>query len=237
LAKSQAAEWSADARQVARIVKLEEANTLLWAELDTARSKLAEVEHHERTLTSENEGLMRDLESARTTHDATVEEKALVQQAEWMKLQCFLDSIHKKLAELWRDTEASIATLGVRRAEFPTNASLSDFFKWFRTEITSMPTAFTECNENITCYPLIVVFQMLAGEGCEHLLELKRLALSYNASVLHDFPVENGQIAKKLVKNWWTKHGLPYCMQQIEEENRVSCGILFLRGTFMRVTA
>jgi hypothetical protein len=59
---------------------------------------------------------------------------------------------------------------------------------------------------------------MLAGEGCEHLPELKRLALSYDASVLLDFPVETGQIAK-LVKNWWTKHGLPYCMQKIEEEN------------------
>jgi hypothetical protein len=98
-----------------------------------------------------------------------------------------------------------------------------------------MPTAFVECNKNITCYALIGVFQMLAREGCEHLPELKRLAHSYDASVLRDFPVETGRIAKKLVKNWWTKHGLPYYMQQIEEENRVSCGILFLRGTFMCV--
>jgi hypothetical protein len=76
-----------------------------------------------------------------------------------------------------------------------------------------MPTAFSECNENVTCYALIGVFLMLVGEGCEHLSELKKLALSYDALVLRDFPVETGRTAKKLVKNWWTKHGLPYCMR------------------------
>jgi hypothetical protein len=76
-----------------------------------------------------------------------------------------------------------------------------------------MPTAFSKCNENVTCYTLIGVFLMLVGEGCEHLSELKKLALSYDALVLQDFPVETGRIAKKLVKKWWTKHGLPYCMR------------------------
>jgi hypothetical protein len=113
--------------------------------------------------------------------------------------------------------------------EFPSDASLSDFFQWFRTEVMSMPTTFVECNKNITCYAFVGVFQMLAGEGCEHLLELKKLALSCDASVLRDFPIETGWIAKKLVKNWWTKHGLPYCMQKIEEENRVSFGIQSLQ--------
>jgi hypothetical protein len=85
-----------------------------------------------------------------------------------------------------------------------------------------MPTTFVECNENITCYALIGIFHMLMGEGCEHLPELKKLALSYDASILQDFLVETDRIAKRLVKNWWAKHGLSYCMQKIEEENRVS---------------
>jgi hypothetical protein len=110
--------------------------------------------------------------------------KALVQQAEQVKLQQFQDSIRKKLAKLRRDTEASIATLGGRSAKFPIGASLSDFFKWFRKEIKWMPTAFVECNNNISCYALVGVFQMLAREGCEHLLELKRLALSCDASII-----------------------------------------------------
>jgi hypothetical protein len=119
---------------------------------------LAKVEHREWTLTSENEGLKKDLENARIGPDATVKDKAQVQKTKQTKLQWFQDSIHKKLAELWRDRGASVATLGGRSAEFPTNASLSDFFHWFRAEVTSMPTAFAECNENITCYALIGVF-------------------------------------------------------------------------------
>jgi hypothetical protein len=81
-------------------------------ELDTARSKLAEVEHHERTLTSENEGLKRDLEGACSAHEAAVKNKELVQQVEQAKLQRFQDTIRKRLAELRCDTEASAATLG-----------------------------------------------------------------------------------------------------------------------------
>jgi hypothetical protein len=40
--------------------------------------------------------------------------------------------------------------------------------------------------------------------------------------------VETSRIAKRLVKNCWTKHGLPYCMQKIEEENWVSSATLSL---------
>jgi hypothetical protein len=85
-----------------------------------------------------------------------------------------------------------------------------------------------ECNENTTCYALVGIFQMLTGEGCEHLPELKKLALSYDTSILQDFPSETSQIVKKLLKNWWNKHGLPYCMRKIEEENRMSFGIYSL---------
>jgi hypothetical protein len=193
--------------------------------LDTAHAKLAEVEHREWTLTSEK-GLKRDLEGVCIAHDVAVKDKELVQQAEQAKLQWFQDFIHKRLIELRRDTEASVAMLGRRSTEFPTSASLSNFFKWFRKEIESMPTTFMECNESVTCYTLIGVFQMLVGEGCEHLPELKKLAC--DTSVLRYFPVETGWIAKKLVKNWWTKHGLPYCMQQINEQNQISCGIYSL---------
>jgi hypothetical protein len=115
--------------------------------------------------------------------------------------------------------------LGGISSMFPTDASLSNFFEWFRREVTSMPTAFAECNENTTCYALVGIFQMLTGEGCKHLPELKKLALSYDTSVLQDFPSETGRIVKKLLKNWWNKHGLPYCMRKIEEENRMSFGM------------
>jgi predicted transcriptional regulator len=101
----------------------------LHTELDTAQSKLAEVEHRERALTSENEDLKKDLESMRTAHDDVVKEKAEVQKTECMKLHWFQDSIHKRLAEFQCNIEASVATLGGRSAEYPTSASLSDFLK------------------------------------------------------------------------------------------------------------
>jgi hypothetical protein len=54
---------------------------------------------------------------------------------------------------------------------------------------------------------------------CGHLLELKKLVLSYDNSLHHYVPDDVGHIAKRLVKNWWVKHGLSYCMQKTEEEN------------------
>jgi hypothetical protein len=61
---------------------------------------------------------------------------------------------------------------------------------------------------------------MLAGEGCEHVPELKKLAHSCDALILQNFPGEIGCIAKRLVKNGWNVHGLPYYMRKIKEANR-----------------
>jgi hypothetical protein len=103
---------SQNTQQVTRVTELEEANTSLQAEHEAACTILAKVDHRERTLTSKNEGLKRDLEGALFPHKAAMKEKELVQQAEQVQLQQFKDTIHKRLAELRRDTEASIATLG-----------------------------------------------------------------------------------------------------------------------------
>jgi hypothetical protein len=54
---------------------------------------------------------------------------------------------------------------------------------------------------------LVGVFKMLAMVECEHLPELKKLAMSCDASIMHDLPDDIGRIAKKLMRNWWTKHG------------------------------
>jgi hypothetical protein len=207
--------------------ELEEANVQLRAELDAARLKMVEldaallkmakIQRCKMALTSTYGDLKKDFENLRLSHAAAVAEKT-----ESAKLQRFRDSLRKRLAELRRDTEASVVALRGRCAEFPTNPSMFDLLEWFWAEVTMMPTAFVECNENITCYALIGIFQMLAGEGCKHLPERKELVLSCDALVLQDFPREIGWIAKRLVKNWWTKHGPSYYMQKIEEENQVS---------------
>jgi hypothetical protein len=120
--------------------------------------------------------------------------------------------------------ENSIAVLGGQFLDFPvTNATVNNMLEWFRMEVQASPTSFAECNKNITCFALASVFRMLEGVECEHLLELKKLALLCDASVLHNVPGELDKIDRKLVKYWWTEHGLPYCMQKVEkEENRVT---------------
>jgi hypothetical protein len=50
--------------------------------------------------------------------------------------------------------------------EFPVGASVPDLLEWFWVEVTAMPIAFTDCNENITCHVLIGIFKMFVGKGC-----------------------------------------------------------------------
>jgi chromosome segregation ATPase len=93
LTKSRIAEKSAVVQQNARVVQLEEANAQLLEELDAARSRLAEVEHHKHALTSDYEGLHKDFDDLRTLHDAIVKEKADLEKTECEKAQWFQNSL------------------------------------------------------------------------------------------------------------------------------------------------
>jgi Tfp pilus assembly protein PilN len=75
LTKSRIVKKSAVVQQNARMAELEEANAQLRAELNAAESRLAEIEHHEQALTLDYEGLHRDFDVLRTSHDAVVKEK------------------------------------------------------------------------------------------------------------------------------------------------------------------
>jgi chromosome segregation ATPase len=72
LTKSRIAEKSAALQHNARVAELEEANAQLLVELNTARSRVAEVEHREHALTSDYEGLRRDFDDLHTSHDTVV---------------------------------------------------------------------------------------------------------------------------------------------------------------------
>jgi hypothetical protein len=204
---------SVEVQQSLCIAELKEANAQLRAELAAAHTKLAKVEHCERTLSSDYDGLRKDFDDLRTSHAAVVQEKADLEKTEWEKAQRFQNLLRMKLAELRRNTEESVATLRGWCINFPaTNTTIFTLLDWFWTEDQAFPTAFAECNKNITCFTLVGVFKMLMRVECEHLPELKKLALSCDASILHDVSDDIGRIAKTLVKNWWTNHGLPYSM-------------------------
>jgi hypothetical protein len=72
LTKSRIAKKSMVVQQNAHVAELEEANAQLLIELNATRSRLAEVEHREQALTSDYEGLCRDFDDLRTSHDTVV---------------------------------------------------------------------------------------------------------------------------------------------------------------------
>jgi predicted nucleic acid-binding Zn-ribbon protein len=79
-------------------------------ELAAAHIKVAEVERHERSLTSDYDSLHRDF-SDLTSHIAIVKEKADLEKTEHEKAQRFHNLLRKKLAGLRHDMEESIAAL------------------------------------------------------------------------------------------------------------------------------
>jgi hypothetical protein len=99
-------------QQSLRDVELEEANARLRVEIAVTHTKVAEVECHERTLSKEYDGLHKDFDDLRTSDAVVVQEKADLEKTECEKAQRFWNLLHKKLAELRRDTEVSVAALG-----------------------------------------------------------------------------------------------------------------------------
>jgi uncharacterized membrane protein len=110
-----------------------------------------------------------------------------------------------------------------------TGRTVRGILDWFNGEVQALLGTFTEANKNIICYAVAGILKILAGVGCEHLPELRKLVASSDASLLHEIPTDIGKIAEKLMQRWWTNHGLPYCMQHLEEYNRVS----FILMTFV----
>jgi hypothetical protein len=93
-------------------VKLEEANAQLCVELAAAHTKVAKVEHCERSMTSNYDGLHRDFNDLQTSHATVVKEKVDLEKLERKKAQRFCNQLCTKLPRFWYDMEESIAALG-----------------------------------------------------------------------------------------------------------------------------
>jgi hypothetical protein len=136
LTKSRIAEESAVVQQNAHVAELEEANASLLAELNASRCR-------EHALASDYEGLRRDFDDLRTSHDIVVKEKADLEKTAREKAQWFQNSLCKKLAELWVNMEATVAALGGRCMDFPSaNTTGTNFLEWLQMEVQALPIAF-----------------------------------------------------------------------------------------------
>jgi hypothetical protein len=140
-----------------------------------------------------------------------------------IRLNDFCQQLRTKLHGLRRNLEKSMGELGGRCLDYPhTGGTVGGILDWFRREVQQLPSTFTESNKNIACFIVVGVLKMLAEVACEHLPELWRLVVSSDASLLHEIPKGIGKIVGKVVRRWWTQHGLPYCMQLLKEDNEVS---------------
>jgi hypothetical protein len=61
------------------------------------------------------------------------------------------------------------------------------------------------------CYCLIGVLQRLyKNVDSGHIEELEAITNLCDASILDDIPEEIEKLSGRIVKRWWTSHGLPY---------------------------
>jgi hypothetical protein len=96
--------------------------------------------------------------------------------------------------------------------KYTNSETISNIIDWFEGEVQTLPVTFADANKNITCSIVVGILKMLTEVGCEHIPELWKLAVSRDASLLHEIPEDMGKIAWKLVRRRWMNHVLPYCI-------------------------
>jgi hypothetical protein len=185
------------------------------------KAKATEIELCEMALKSDYGSLRNDFGHLQATHATLLKDKENVEKVEREKARRFRNLLRRKLVGLRLEMENQLLPRG-RCFEF--------------LAANAMPTAFAECNQNITCYVMAGILKKLVGVECGYLPELRELAMSCDASILHGIPKDIARIVRRLVRNWWTSHGLPYYMQRTEEDNRVSFApISFVVREFIKI--
>jgi hypothetical protein len=127
-----------------------------------------------------------------------------------------------RLHDLHRDLEKSLGELGERCLEYPDRWYYWRYHQLVQGEIQALPTTFKEDNKNNTCFAVSGIVKMLKGVCCEHVPKLLSLAASSDASLIKTISEDIRKIVGRLVRRWWTHHGLPYCMDRPKEDNQVS---------------
>jgi hypothetical protein len=102
--------------------------------------------------------------------------------------------------------------IGVWCMSYPGKGStIGEIVEWFDKEIRALPGAITKENKNFLCYCLVGALRMLyENANCGHLEGLEAIMNSYDVSLLNDIPEEIVKFLRRIVKRWWSSHGLPY---------------------------
>jgi hypothetical protein len=87
-------------------------------------------------------------------------------------------------------------------------STIGGIIEWFDNEIKALPATIVKANKKIVCYAIIGVLRMLYDNGCDHIEGLQTIMGLCDASILQDLPEELTKLMGRLVKKWWTEHGL-----------------------------
>jgi hypothetical protein len=187
----------------------------LLAELEQTHLALAEAKATRNSLSVNHGKMEEECAGSHVAVDTLGREKVgavAAHEAEHKKFQDYHIHHHKKLRELRVHLEKAVNEIGMRCLPYPgKKGAISEIVEWFDKEIRALPGVIAKANKNFLCYCLVGVLKMLyENVNCAQLEGLEAIMNSCDAPILDDIPEEIAKLSGRIVKRWWTSHGLPY---------------------------
>jgi hypothetical protein len=189
-----------------------------------------EVEERQSSLRSSYERLGNESEGLHSAAETLKQKKSKAEQtheAEVVVLRTrFQDyRVHhcQKLHDLRFSLEKAVNEFGASCLPYPGKSStIGEIVGWFDEEIKMLSATIVKANKIFVFYAIIGILQMMYDSGCEHLEWLQSVMAGCDASILEDLPPELAKLTGRIVKRWWTEHGLPEAASHFCKEPEVS---------------
>jgi hypothetical protein len=155
--------------------------------------------------------LEKECASLRTAAETLSQEKTEAVAARVTKFEDYRVRHRKKLHGFQINLEKVVNEFGVKCLPYPgENNTIGEVVGLFDEENKALPTAIAKENKNSVYYCLVGILQMLYEIGCGHVEGLQAVMASCDASILEDLLDEIAKLTGRIVKKWWTEHGLPH---------------------------
>jgi hypothetical protein len=149
---------------------------------------------------------------------------------EQKKFQDYHLGHRRRLRELRVNSEGALNEIVVHCLPYPgKSSSIREIIAWFDKKIQTLPDAIVKGNKDFLVYCLLGVLKMLQGHAeCRHVDGLDAIKSSCDGSILDEKPNDIVKLAARIVKRWWSLHGLLYVTEVfcVEPDVRVSCALL-----------
>jgi hypothetical protein len=149
---------------------------------------------------------------------------------EQKKFQDYCLGHRRQLCELRVNSERAVNEISVRCLPYPGKSStMGEIIAWFDKKIQTLPDAIVKANKDFLVYCLLGILKMLQGHAkCRHVDGLDAIMSSCDGSIPDEIPDDIAKLTARIVKRWWSLHGLLYVTEVfcVEPEVRVSCALL-----------